>query len=134
VQVNSADEYDAHIRDAAEMYHLPYELVKAVIAAESNFDPEAVSRAGARGLMQLMPATADEMYVWDPHDPIDAIYGGARYLRHLANQFGGDFIKTVAAYNAGPEAVRKAQGVPRYSETRTYVQKVVKFYKQFKGR
>jgi soluble lytic murein transglycosylase-like protein len=132
-RVRETSDWDLHIVETARKYQLPHELVRAVIAVESNFDPSAVSRVGARGLMQLMPATAAEMYVDDSHDPVQNIEGGTRYLRVLANAFGGDMIKTVAAYNAGPEAVRKAGGIPRFAETQDYVRKVVKLYRIYKG-
>lgn len=125
--------YDEHIHAAAKKYDIPHELVRAVIVAESNFDPAAVSRAGARGLMQLMPATAAEMFVVDIHDPVENIHGGTRYLRILANTFGGDIIKTVAAYNAGPAAVQRAGGIPNFAETQEYVRRVIRLYKVYKG-
>jgi soluble lytic murein transglycosylase-like protein len=124
-----------HIRSAAERYKLPVALLRAVMAVESNFDPAAVSEKGAVGLMQLMPATAKDMYVSDAYDPAQNIEGGARYLRVLANQYGGDIVRTVAAYNAGPEAVRRAggSGVPDIPETREYVRKVLALYSAFKA-
>jgi soluble lytic murein transglycosylase-like protein len=126
--------YQEHIRAAAEKYKLPIALLKAVMAVESNFDPQAVSDKGAVGLMQLMPATAREMYVSDSYDPIQNIDGGARYLRVLANMYAGDMVKTVAAYNAGPEAVRRARGaVPDIPETREYVRKVLALYHEYKA-
>ncbi len=123
-----------HIRLAAEKYRLPEELLLAVMAVESNFDHQALSEKGAIGLMQLMPGTAKEMYVSDAWDPAQNIEGGARYLRILANQYGGDMVKTLAAYNAGPDAVRRAGGaVPGIPETQEYVRKVVALYKSFKA-
>jgi soluble lytic murein transglycosylase-like protein len=86
------------------------------------------------GLMQLMPDTARMMYVRDVWSPEENIDGGARYLRVLANQYGGDLIKTLAAYNAGPEAVKRAGGVPSYPETQEYVRKVLGIYEQLKSR
>jgi soluble lytic murein transglycosylase-like protein len=117
---------------AAQTYNIPAELVRAVIWAESAGDAGAVSRVGAVGLMQLMPRTAGEMYVEDPVDPAQNILGGTRYLRWLANQFNGDMMLTLAAYNAGPEAVRKYGGVPPFEETRNYVRKVISHYQQLK--
>jgi soluble lytic murein transglycosylase-like protein len=126
-------QYDAHIEAAAEKYKLPVALLKAVMAVESNFNDKAVSVKGAQGLMQLMPGTAKDMYVEDAWDPIQNIEGGARYLRVLANQYDGDMIKTLAAYNAGPEAVRRAGGaVPNIPETRDYVRKVFALYQAYK--
>jgi soluble lytic murein transglycosylase-like protein len=117
---------------AAQIYNVPAELVRAVIWAESAGDAAAVSRVGAIGLMQLMPRTAGDMYVQDPVDPAQNIMGGTRYLRWLANQFGGDMLLTLAAYNAGPEAVRKYGGVPPFDETRQYVKKVLAYYQQLR--
>ena len=117
---------------AAATYNIPSELVRAVIAVESAGDASAVSNKGALGLMQLMPGTAGEMYVQDPVDPAQNIQGGTRYLRALANQFGGDMMLMLAAYNAGPEAVRKFRGVPPFEETRQYVRKVMARYYELK--
>ncbi len=125
--------WEGHIRQAADRYKLPMALLRAVMAVESNFNPRAVSERGAIGLMQLMPQTAQEMYVGDVWDPAQNIDGGARYLRVLANQYGGDMVKTLAAYNAGPDAVRRAGGaIPDIPETREYVRKVVALYGSFK--
>jgi len=118
---------------AAALYNVPAELVRAVIWAESAGDAAAISRAGAIGLMQLMPRTAGDMYVEDPVDPAQNIMGGTRYLRWLANQFKGDMLLTLAAYNAGPEAVRKYGGVPPFDETRQYVRRVVAYYQQLRA-
>ncbi len=128
-------DYDGYIELAAKRYRVPANLVRAVVHAESGFDPMAVSPKGASGLMQLMPQTASEMYVKDIFDPRDNIEGGTRYLRLLANEFGGDMVKMVAAYNAGPEAVHKyGDTVPPYDETQTYVRKVIDLYFQYKAK
>lgn len=129
VKVRDTDIFDHVIESAAKQHNIPAALVRAVIVAESNFDPAAVSHAGAQGLMQLMPRTALEMFVEDPHDPEQNIHGGTRYLRFLSNMFDGDFIKVVAAYNAGPTAVRRHKGIPPYAETQDYVRKVTRLYK-----
>ncbi len=122
------------VREAATSNNLPEALILAVIAVESNFDPRAVSEKGAAGLMQLMPGTAREMYVVDVFDPEQNIHGGTRYLRVLANQYGGDMVRMLAAYNAGPDAVRRAGGaVPNIPETREYVRKVVALYRAYKA-
>ncbi len=134
IAVRSNDRWRAHIHAAAEKYRLPEALLLAVMAVESNFDPRAVSEKGAVGLMQLMPGTAKDMYVGDAYDPPQNIEGGARYLRILANQYAGDMVKTLAAYNAGPDAVRRAgDTVPDIPETREYVRKVVALYEAFKA-
>jgi soluble lytic murein transglycosylase-like protein len=133
-QGTTQQKYREHIRTAAEKYRLPEALLLAVMAVESNFDHRAVSEKGAVGLMQLMPATAKEMYVLDAYEPAQNIEGGARYLRILANLYQGDMVKTLAAYNAGPDAVRRAgDAVPDIPETREYVRKVVALYEAFKA-
>ncbi len=126
-------EYREHIRDAATKYQLAEELLLAVMAVESGYRPDAVSVKGAKGLMQLMPDTASDMYVRDVWSPRDNIEGGARYLRILANQYDGNLEKTLAAYNAGPEAVKRAGGVPRFQETQEYVRKVLVLYERLKN-
>jgi soluble lytic murein transglycosylase-like protein len=130
----SYSEYEAHVEAAARKYSLPVELLRAVMTVESNFDPAARSHAGAMGLMQLMPGTAKDMLVADVWDPAQNIDGGARYLRVLANLYDGDVAKTLAAYNAGPEAVKRARGVPRIPETEQYVRKVIALYQRFRER
>lgn len=109
---------------AAERYGLPPSLVKAVVEAESSGVQDALSRAGAQGLMQLMPATARELGVVDPFDPAQNIDGGTRYLAQLLQRFEGDTDLALAAYNAGPGAVERHGGVPPYPETERYVRKV----------
>ena len=118
---------------AAALHNIPAELIRAVIWAESAGDAGAISSKGAIGLMQLMPRTAGEMYVEDPVDPAQNVMGGTRYLRWLANQFNGDMVLTLAAYNAGPDAVRKYGGVPPFEETRQYVRRVLAYYRQLKA-
>lgn len=124
--------YDEWIRQAAALYQIPVELVRAVIKCESDYDPRAVSVSGARGLMQLMPPTAERLQVRDIDDPRENIFGGVRYLRILANMFNGDLELTVAAYNAGEEAVMRYGGIPPYQQTRDYVVKVVAFYRRYR--
>jgi soluble lytic murein transglycosylase-like protein len=129
------ERFREHVRAAALKYALPEELLLAVMAVESQFNPNALSEKGAMGLMQLMPGTAREMYVSEPWLPEQNIDGGARYLRILANMYDGDLVRTVAAYNAGPEAVRRAgeDGVPNIPETREYVRRVVALYQSFRA-
>ena len=124
--------YDEHIRAAALLYQIPEPLVRAVIKVESDYDPRAVSYAGARGLMQLMPETADRMQVKDINDPRENIFGGVRYLRVLANMFNGDLDLTVAGYNAGEGAVVQYGGIPPYAQTKDYVVKVTQFYRRYR--
>lgn len=120
--------YDGYIREAALIYNLPETFIRAVMLVESNFHAEVVSYVGAMGLMQLMPGTAARMGVSNPFEPRQNILGGARYLRMLANQFNGDMVLTLAAYNAGEGAVMKYSGVPPYDETRRYVRRVLQHY------
>jgi len=116
------------IHQAARRYNLPAALLRGVIRAESNFEVKAVSRAGAQGLMQLMPGTAKELGVDNPFDIEQNIDGGARYLRKMLDNFGGDIKVALAAYNAGPGAVAKYGGnVPPYQETQQYINRVLKF-------
>jgi soluble lytic murein transglycosylase len=110
---------------------LPPALVHAIIKAESNGQRKAVSPKGAKGVMQLMPFTSKRMRVIDPFDPIENIEGGIRYIKELLVSFEGDLVNTVAAYNAGPAAVRKYGGVPPYQETRLYVRRVMDLYRQY---
>lgn len=124
--------YDGFIREAASLYQIPEELVRAVILVESNYDPRAVSHAGAIGLMQLMPTTAATMLVEDIYDPRQNILGGTRYLRVLANMFNGDIMLTVAGYNAGENAVLRYGGIPPYAETQAYVTRVVENYQRYR--
>jgi soluble lytic murein transglycosylase-like protein len=125
--------FDQHIREAAALYQIPTELVRAVIKVESDFDPRAVSHANARGLMQLIPETAERMMVRDSFDPRDNIFGGTRYLRVLANTFNGDIELTLASYNAGEGAVMRYGGIPPYAETQDYVARVLGYYRQYRA-
>ena len=128
-------ELEPYIQESAKRYRIPASLVRAIMQAESNFNPNAVSPKGACGLMQLMPPTAAEMYVKDIFDEKENIEGGVRYLRVLANTFDGDMVKMIAGYNAGPDAVRKYGGkVPPYAETQDYVRKVLQLYYHYKER
>ncbi|HSQ62068.1 MAG TPA: lytic transglycosylase domain-containing protein [Polyangiaceae bacterium] len=125
--------YDEWIRQAATLYQIPEQLVRAVIKVESDYDPRAVSVSGARGLMQLMPDTAERMQVRDIDDPRENIFGGVRLLRILANAFNGDLSLTIAAYNAGPDAVMRYSGIPPFEQTRNYVVKVTSFYRRYRS-
>ncbi len=124
--------YDELIRQAAALYQIPEQLVRAVIRVESDYDPRAISSSGARGLMQLMPTTAERMQVRDIHDPRENIFGGVRYLRVLANMFNGDLELTLAAYNAGEGAVMQYGGIPPFQQTRDYVVKVSSYYRRYR--
>jgi soluble lytic murein transglycosylase-like protein len=126
--------FDQLIAAACERYGVEFALVKAVIKAESAFDPFALSPAGARGLMQLMPQTAALHGVEDIHDPRSNIEGGVRHLRLLLNRFRGNLPLTLAAYNAGAEAVERHNGIPPYEETQTYVQRVLQYRESYRQR
>jgi soluble lytic murein transglycosylase-like protein len=127
------DKYDPVIWNTSKRYSVDYALVKAVIKAESNFDPLAISRAGAKGLMQLMPGTAKALGVGDSFHPADNIEGGVRHLRYLLDLFNGNLQLVLAAYNAGEEAVFRYNGIPPYQETRTYIQRVLQYFQNYSG-
>ncbi|MBF0126492.1 MAG: lytic transglycosylase domain-containing protein [Magnetococcales bacterium] len=122
------------IQDASMRFQIHSALIKAVIKTESDFNPLAVSPKGAVGLMQLMPGTAQDLGVSDRTDPVANIHGGVRYLRELLGQFDNNLILSLAAYNAGPGAVKKfGNTVPPYEETQQYVAKVLHFYRAYRG-
>lgn len=116
------------VHEVAERYHVDPALIRAVVETESHWNPQAVSRKGALGLMQLAPGTAQKMGVNDVLDPKQNLDAGVRYLRTLLERYNGDLDRALAAYNAGPGAVDRAGGIPRYRETRKYVQKVTDSY------
>jgi soluble lytic murein transglycosylase-like protein len=120
------------VTSTSATFHLDPDLVNSVIHAESGFDSRAVSAKGARGLMQLMPGTANKLGVEDPFDPRANVRGGSRYLRELLERYNFDLVKALAAYNAGPQRVEQYQGVPPYRETRAYVNKIVREYNRKK--
>jgi len=119
-------EIEAHIRDVAVRYDIPPILVAAIVEAESEFNPRAVSRRGAQGLMQLMPRTASSLQVSDSFDPYENIEGGVRHLRRLMDRYHGDLPLVLAAYNAGEQAVLVYRGVPPFPETRRYVSRILR--------
>lgn len=122
------------IEQASRKHSIDSALVKAVVRAESNFNPYAVSYAGAQGLMQLMPETAESLDILNPFDIEENIYGGTKYLKQQLNHFDGDVALSVAAYNAGPTAVIRHGGIPPYKQTKNYVKKVLAFYDGYKKR
>jgi soluble lytic murein transglycosylase-like protein len=128
--VNPA-EYEQLIKTCSDKYGVNPCLVKAVIHAESGYNPNAVSSKGASGLMQLMPATAKSLKVADRFNPKDNVEGGVKYLRFLLDTFRGDVSLAVAAYNAGLTKVAKYGGIPPYNETRTYVTRVLSYMKSY---
>jgi soluble lytic murein transglycosylase-like protein len=120
--------YDKLVFSKSDKYNVEPSLVSAMIQVESNWNYKVVSRSGAIGLMQLMPATAKAMDVKDPLNPEENIEGGIKYLRYLLDRFNGDLTLAVAAYNAGPSRVRKYNGIPPIKETRQYVKRVLTIY------
>jgi hypothetical protein len=126
VEVPEIVEIEAHIREVAVRYDIPPILVAAIVEAESEFNPRAVSRRGARGLMQLMPGTASSLQVSDTFDPYENIEGGVRHLRGLMDRYHGNLPLVLAAYNAGEQAVMAYGGVPPYRETRRYVSRILR--------
>ncbi len=121
-------EIDAAIEQAASRHNVDPNLVRSVIKVESNFNPNAVSRKGAMGLMQLMPQTARQLRVKNPFDPEQNVDAGVRHLKQLMENYGGDVKLTLAAYNAGAGAVNRSAGIPHYAETRNYVRRITDLY------
>jgi soluble lytic murein transglycosylase-like protein len=121
------------INKAANKYNIDPALVKAIILAESGYDPMATSEKGAIGLMQIMPNTVTELSTEDMYNPVHNINAGVEYLRFLLNQFGGDLELAIAAYNAGSSKVREYQGVPPYESTKNFVKEVFEYYKFYQG-
>jgi soluble lytic murein transglycosylase-like protein len=120
---------DRAIDEAAVRHHVDPSLVRSVVKVESNFNPNAVSRKGAMGLMQLMPATARSLNLANPFDPAENVDAGVRHLRKLLDSYGGNVPLTLAAYNAGAGAVARSAGVPHFRETQDYVRRITSLYK-----
>jgi soluble lytic murein transglycosylase-like protein len=128
---DSVSIYDTWIKSACHKYHIEPALVKAVIHAESRFNPQAVSPKGAMGLMQLSPVTASSLGIDDPFNPRTNINAGTRYLKDLLDSFQGNKRLALAAYNSGPTRVSQYNGIPPFSETRKYLKKVLRYFSYY---
>jgi soluble lytic murein transglycosylase len=129
----SSKKYDALINDASERYGVSFPLLKAIIKAESDFDPRAVSKKGAKGLMQIMPENFKRLGIRDPFNPKENINAGTRYFKQLYDRFHGKLALSLAAYNAGPTVVDLYKTIPPFEETEQYVERVLKFYYNYKN-
>lgn len=126
------DRYDDLITEASKKHGVSFSLLKALIKIESDFNPRAISSAGAKGLMQIMPENIMALNIKDPFDPLENIMGGARYLKQLIRRFDGKLPMALAAYNAGPNMVDRYKRIPPFEETENFVEKVMKYYSIFK--
>jgi len=122
------DRYDHIIEEAAYISGISFALIKAMIRVESNFDPKAVSKKGAKGLMQIMPKNYDSLDIDDPFDPRENIIGGSMYFQKMLDRYDGKLHLALAAYNAGPTTVDRSRGIPPIRETEDYVKKVMNYY------
>lgn len=129
----SSKKYDHYLTLASSHFGVSFPLLKAVIKVESDFNPHAISKKGALGLMQIMPANFKRLKISNPFDPWENIMGGAYYLSQLINRFKGNITLALAAYNAGENAVDRYNDIPPYPETINYVEKVLRYYNHFKG-
>ena len=125
------DQYDHVISEASNKHGVPFSLLKALIKTESDFNPMAISSAGARGLMQLMPENIKTLKIKNPFDPKENIMGGTQFLKQMIDRFNGKLPLALAAYNAGPSVVEKYQRVPPFQETENFVEQVMKYYSIF---
>lgn len=126
--------YDGMISEAAKLYELEVSLIKAVMKVESNFNPNAVSVKGAKGLMQIMPQNYDSLDIRNPFDPRENIMGGVKYLKQLLERYEGRKHLALAAYNCGPDTVDRYRTIPPIDETEQYVKKVLEYYKVYKAK
>ncbi|MBU0697905.1 MAG: lytic transglycosylase domain-containing protein [Proteobacteria bacterium] len=130
----TSNQYDHMITGASQRHGVSFSLLKALIKTESDFDHRAISNAGAKGLMQIMPENIRLLRIKDPFDPWENIMGGARYLKQLIERFNGELSLALAAYNAGPNIVERHQGIPPIKETEDFVKKVLGYYSMYEKR
>jgi soluble lytic murein transglycosylase-like protein len=130
--IKDSNQYDSLISELSKRYQVDFALIKAIIRAESGFNPFAVSRKGAKGLMQLMPETASRMNVSNIFNPRENVEGGVRYFKHLLSLFNNDLRLSLAAYNAGENVVAELRSIPPYRETVDYVKKVLSYYQSYR--
>jgi soluble lytic murein transglycosylase-like protein len=132
LELGSSDKYDRYIEEASRRHGVSFPLVKAIIKAESDFNPLAISKKGALGLMQIMPENLDVLNIRDPFNPWENILGGTRYFKMMLNRFNDKLPLSLAAYNAGPTAVAHYKSIPPFKETEDYVEKVMMYYYSYK--
>ncbi|MCJ7786512.1 MAG: lytic transglycosylase domain-containing protein [Desulfobacterales bacterium] len=130
--IRDSNQYDSLISEFSKKYQVDFALIKAIIRAESGFNSAAVSRKGAKGLMQLMPGTASRLNVSNSFNPRENIEGGVRYFKYLLSLFNDDLRLSLAAYNAGENVVAEARSIPPYRETVDYVRKVLSYYQSYR--
>ncbi len=130
--IKDSNQYDSLISELSKRYQVDFALIKAIIRAESGFNPFAVSRKGAKGLMQLMPETASRMNVSNIFNPRENVEGGVRYFKHLLSLFNNDLRLSLAAYNAGENVVAELRSIPPYRETVDHVKKVLSYYQSYR--
>ncbi|MBW2637848.1 MAG: lytic transglycosylase domain-containing protein [Deltaproteobacteria bacterium] len=131
-RISSTNRYDGFIREASQKHGVSFAIVKAIVKVESDFNPKAVSRKGAMGLMQIMPENFESLQVKNPFNPRENIMAGAWYFKQLLNRFDGKLHLALAAYNAGPDSVSRSKTIPPIRETQLYVKKVIRYYNLFK--
>lgn len=129
---NSVDRFDNYIKEASKKHGVAFPLLKAIMKVESDFNPRAVSKSGAKGLMQIMPLNFKALRIKDPFNPRENIMAGARYIRQLLDRFDGKLHLALAAYHAGPTSVARFKSIPPIKATKNYVKKVMKYYYIFK--